>query len=208
MTSPDDSFRAVDRGLGTADRDGREVRRLTLGRAYPTTTEDLWQALTDPERVPRWFLPLTGDLEVGGRYQLEGNAGGEVLACDPPRSLAVTWEYGGQVSWVTVTLTPAGDGTRLELVHDVPADEHWNTYGPGAVGLGWEMGLRGLAEHVASGEAVDPQVFMAGMATDEGRAYLTDCSNAWADARIAAGDDPEESRAAAERCTAAYTGQE
>ena len=46
------------------------------------------------------------------------------------------------------------------------------------------------------------------MATDEGRAYLTDCSDAWADARIAAGDDPEESGAAAERCTAAYTGQE
>ena len=157
MTSPDDSFRAVDRGLGTADRDGREVRRLTLGRAYPTTTEDLWAGAHRPRAGAALVPPADRRPQVGGRYQLEGNAGGEVLACDPPRSLAVTWEYGGQVSWVTVTLTPAGDGTRLELVHDVPADEHWNTYGPGAVGIGWEMGLRGLAEHVASGEAVDPQ---------------------------------------------------
>ena len=32
-----------------------------------------------PERIPRWFLPVSGDLRLGGRYQLEGNAGGEVL---------------------------------------------------------------------------------------------------------------------------------
>ena len=26
----------------------------------------------------------------------------------------MTWEYGDMVSWLTVTLTPAGDGTTLE----------------------------------------------------------------------------------------------
>ncbi len=208
MTSPTDHLGAVERRLSTTERDGRELRRLTVARRYPTTAEDLWQALTDPERLPRWFLPVTGDLRVGGRYQLEGNAGGDVLGCEPPTSLALTWEYGGQVSWVTVSLTPAGDATLLELVHDLPEDDHWQTYGPGAVGIGWEMGLRGLAEHVASGEALDPEAFMAGMASDEGRAYLAGCSDAWGEARTAAGDDPEESRAAAARCTAAYSGKE
>ena len=44
----------------------------------------MWDACTDPERIGRWFLPVSGDLRLGGRYQLEGNAGGEILRCEPP----------------------------------------------------------------------------------------------------------------------------
>ena len=79
---PPDNLAAVRRVLGTVDRDGQELRRLTLTRSYPTTPEDLWEALTDPDRIPRWFLPISGDLRPGGRYQFEGNAGGDVLSCD------------------------------------------------------------------------------------------------------------------------------
>ena len=209
MTTPTDNLAAVRRVLGTVDRDGQELRRLTLTRSYPTTPEDLWEALTDPDRIPRWFLPVTGDLRPGGRYQLEGNAGGDVLSCDPPRTFSVTWEYDGHVSWVTVTLTPDGTGTELELAHDAPsAPDHWDRYGPGAVGIGWELGLIGLADHLATAAAVDPAAFAAWMASDDGVAFMSACSAAWAEARIAAGDDTEESRAAAARCTAAYTGQE
>jgi uncharacterized protein YndB with AHSA1/START domain len=200
---------AVDRQLGTTVREGQEVRRLTLSRRYPTTPDDLWQALTDPERIPRWFLPVTGDVSVGGRFQVVGNAGGEVLACDPPRSFQITWEYDAHISWVTVTLTPVGDGTGFVLEHDAPVDpERWATYGPGAVGLGWELGLLGLLQHLETGAAVDPEGFGAWMATPEAFAFMTGCSDAWTETRIAAGDDPEEARAAGARCTAAYTGQE
>jgi uncharacterized protein YndB with AHSA1/START domain len=209
MTTDAHDLAAVRRVLGTVDRDGREMRRLTLTRGYPTTPEDLWEALTDPERIPRWFLPVTGDLRAGGRYQLEGNAGGDVVSCDPPRTFSVTWEYDGHVSWVTVTLTPDGTGTVLELAHDAPsAPEHWDRYGPGAVGIGWELGLTGLAEHVVTHAAVDPAAFAAWMASDDGIAFVVACSDAWAEARIAAGGDARQSRAAAARCTAAYTGQE
>lgn len=38
----------------------------------------MWDACTDPERIPRWFLPISGDLRLNGRYQLEGNAGGAI----------------------------------------------------------------------------------------------------------------------------------
>jgi len=209
MASHTGDLAAVRRVLGTVDRDGQKMRRLTLTRSYPTTPEDLWEALTHAERIPRWFLPVTGDLRVGGRYQLEGNAGGDVLSCDPPRTFSVTWEYDGHVSWVTVTLTPDGTGTVLELAHDAPsAPDHWDRYGPGAVGIGWELGLTGLAEHVVTHAPVDPAAFAAWMASDDGIAFMTGCSTSWAEARIAAGDDAEESRAAAARCTAAYTGQE
>ena len=210
MTSPTDNLAAVRRVLGTVDRDGQELRRLTLTRSYPTTPEDLWEALTDSDRIPRWFLPVTGDLRPGGRYQLEGNAGGDVLSCDPPRTFSVTWEYDGHVSWVTVTLTPDGTGTVLELAHDAPsAPDHWDRYGPGAVGIGWELGLIGLAEHVAT--ARPPSTRRRSPRGCRATTASGSCPRAapsWAEARIAAGDDAEESRAAAARCTAAYTGQE
>src|SRR3954447_11247484 len=209
MTPSMDNLAAVHRVLSSVDREGQELRRLTLSRSYPTTPEDLWEALTERDRIPRWFLPVTGDLRPGGRYQLEGNAGGHVLSCDPPRTFSVTWEYDGHVSWGTVTLIPEGTATELELVHDAPsAPEHWDRYGPGAVGIGWELGMIGLAEHVVSRTAVDPATFAAWMASDDGGAFVSSSSAAWVDARIAAGDDAVEPRAAGARCTAAYTGKE
>ena len=65
-----------------------EARTVTISadlRTRRSTT--LWDACTNAERIPRWFLPVSGDLRLGGRYQLEGNAGGTIERCDPPRSL-------------------------------------------------------------------------------------------------------------------------
>ena len=59
-------------------------------REYPTTVEDLWEAITVPERIARWFLPVEGDLKLGGRYQLKGNAGGTITRCEPPQALDLT----------------------------------------------------------------------------------------------------------------------
>ena len=53
-------------------------------------------------------MPVSGDLRLGGRFQLQGNAGGGITRCAPPRHLAVTWEFGGQVSWVDVRLFEEG----------------------------------------------------------------------------------------------------
>src|SRR5690606_22050656 len=58
------------------DHQGRPARVARLMRSYPTTQDDLWDAITNPERIPRWFMPVSGDLRPGGHYQLEGNAGG------------------------------------------------------------------------------------------------------------------------------------
>jgi uncharacterized protein YndB with AHSA1/START domain len=192
--SPIDHLGAVRRELTTVERDGVELRRLIVERTYPAPIGEVWDALTYPERIPRWFLPVSGDLRPGGRYQLEGNAGGTVLACDPPRELHVTWEYGGDVSWLGVRLTDSdtGPGTRLVLE-------------PGAVGLGWELALRALTEHLTTGEAVDPAAAAAWAASPAGLAFLTGCSDAWAQASIRSGEDADDAIAAAARCLAAYT---
>ena len=98
----------VTREVRSGSRDGAPTKIVIARRAYPTGQADLWDALTSADRIPRWFLPVSGELKVGGRYQLEGNAGGVVERCDEPESFAVTWEFGGMVSWLQVTLVPDG----------------------------------------------------------------------------------------------------
>ena len=84
--------------MSSVERDGHSARAVTLSRSYGTTVEDLWDAVTNGERIPRWFLPVSGELGPGGRYQLEGNAGGVITECERLSHFALTWEFGGDVS--------------------------------------------------------------------------------------------------------------
>ena len=198
---------AVERSVSALEREGRPARAVTLSRSFATTIEDLWDAATSGERIPRWFLPISGDLEPGGRFQLEGNAGGSITACEPPSHFALTWEFGGDVSWVEVRVADAGNGAaRLTLTHTQHVSDHWDRYGPGATGVGWEMGLLGLALHIAQPDAPKPDE-AAFAASPDGKALITGSSEGWERAAIAAGTAPEAAHAAATRTTAAYTGE-
>jgi uncharacterized protein YndB with AHSA1/START domain len=202
---------AVTRAVESRLREGRPSRVVVASRTYPTTVEDLWDAITSVERIPRWFLPIHGDLRLGGRYQLEGNAGGVIIRCEPPRHLAVTWEYGGEVSWVEVRLEEleerAGGGTRLELRHEAHVDDHWEQFGPGAAGVGWELGLFGLGQYLSGDASVDRAEAEAWMVSEEGKSFMRRSSDAWGEASIASGTVEAEARAAAGRTTAFYTGE-
>jgi uncharacterized protein YndB with AHSA1/START domain len=200
---------AVAREVASREHEGRPARVVVATRTYDTAMEDVWDAISNPERIPRWFLPVTGDLKLGGRYQLKGNAGGEITGCEPPRHLAVTWEFGGEVSWLSVNLAsdPKG-GTRLTLEHIAHVDdERWNQYGPGAVGVGWDMALMGLGRHLESGAPVDTQAAMAWLGSPEGKDLIRRSSEDWRRASVADGTDPEAAEAAAKRTTAFYTGE-
>ncbi len=198
---------ATTREVGAGERDGRPTRVVVATRTYPCPVEDVWDALTDPARIARWFAPVSGDLRLGGRFQVENNAGGEVLGCEPPRALELTWEMNGEPSWVVLTLTPEGGSTALELRHTahVP-EEFWSTYGPGAVGVGWDLSLLGLDLHLRTGEAVDPAEIETWSASGEGRAYLGGSSAGWADAAVASGEQEDAARSAQQATTAFYTG--
>lgn len=167
---------AVERSVSLLRRDGKAASAVVLSRAYPTTVEDLWDALTNAERIPKWFLPISGELELGGRYQFEGNAGGVITACKPPALLAITWEFGGDVSWVEVRCSGTGAGlVKLALTHVSHLSADWSEYGPGAVGVGWEMGLMGLAIYLA--RPTDPQLDEAAFsASADGKAFITGSS--------------------------------
>lgn len=196
----------VAREVRTGTRDGAPTRIAVARRTYPTGRADLWDALTSADRIVRWFLPITGDLRVGGRYQLEGNAGGVVRSCDRPESFAVTWEFGGMVSWLAVTLTPDGDRTVLELEHEAAIDPTmWQQYGPGAVGVGWDLALYGLGLHLESGAPLDPALAITFPTSPEGVAFVRQAATGWADAAVADGDEAAPAHEAAERTVAFYT---
>ena len=202
-----DHLRAVERSVSALHRDGQPARGVTLSRGYASTVEELWDAVTNGERIPRWFLPISGELGPGGRYQLEGNAGGVITACERLSSFSLTWEFGEDVSWVEVHVSKEGAGpARLTLTHTAQLSEHWGNYGPGATGVGWELGLMGLALHLS--QPNEPKPDEAAFATSrDGKAFITGSSEGWEQASVAAGTDPDAARAAARRTTAFYTGE-
>ncbi len=206
ITDPVATAGLVAREVRTGSRDGAPTKIVVARRTYPTGQADLWDALTNAERIPRWFLPVTGELKAGGRYQLQGNAGGTVERCDEPDSFAVTWEFGETVSWLTVTLVPDGQGTRLELAHEAPVDPGmWEQFGPGAVGVGWDLGLMGLGLHIDSGAQVDPATAVTFPASPEGLEFIRRAAAGWAEAAVRDGDENGPAHAAAERTVAFYT---
>ena len=196
----------VERSVVFLERDGQQLSAVSLSRTYATTVDDLWDAVTDGQRIPRWFAPVSGELELGGRYQVEGNAGGRVTACERLTHFALTWEFAGDVSWVDVRITDEEAGVRISLTHTALLSPHWDTYGPGAVGVGWEMGLLGLAFHIAEPDAPRPDE-EAFAASRDGRAFIAGSSDGWAQAAMAAGTDAGDAQAAARRTTAFYTGE-
>jgi uncharacterized protein YndB with AHSA1/START domain/DNA-binding transcriptional ArsR family regulator len=129
-----------------------------------TTPERLWQALTDPALVQRYYFNsvIESDFQPGspliyrqadtGRLDIEG----EVVEADPPRRLVHTFS----VRWdpeiaadpptrVTWEITPMGDACLLAVTHDGFASEtqtYRQTQG------GWPMILSGLKTLLETGE--------------------------------------------------------
>lgn len=196
----------VTREIRSGSRDGAPTKIAIARRSYPARQADLWDALTNAERIPRWFLPVSGDLKVGGHYQLTGNAGGTVERCQEPETFAVTWEFGEMVSWLEVTLTPDGTGTTLQLAHEAPVDPGmWEQFGPGAVGVGWDLALMGLGLHLETGAPVDPATAITFPTSPDGVAFVRQSAAGWADAAVRDGDEAGPAREAAARTVAFYT---
>jgi uncharacterized protein YndB with AHSA1/START domain len=185
---------SVQRAVGEGQVPAGTGHAVRLVRVYDAPIDDVWDALTDPDRIGRWFLPISGDYRLGGTYQFEGNAGGRIVACERPNRIKVTWVFGEpttelDASEVEVRLSSVDGGTRFELEHTaVVPDEMWGEYGPGAVGVGWEMGLLGLSLHLLGGTVGDP---IAWQVSDEGRDFAMRSSAGWGEANRAAGADAD-----------------
>lgn len=122
------------------------------------------------------------------------------------RSVLSLERDGIPTSWVEVRCSEdRAAGSRLELTHSFLWSPHWDEYGPGSAGVGWELGLLRLALHLEHPN--EPQPDEAAFATSPaGKALIAGSSEAWGEAAIAAGMDTDAAQAAADRTTAFYTG--
>jgi uncharacterized protein YndB with AHSA1/START domain len=120
----------------TAQRQTAET--LKMRRHLKAAPERVFDAFTRPQELAAWFGPgavtirnLEADVRPGGAYRLEMHyddgsfyaLSGQYLEVDRPARLAMTWvwgngDYAGQETLVTISFSPAPDGTMLELTHE------------------------------------------------------------------------------------------
>ncbi|MCG8918329.1 SRPBCC family protein [Actinokineospora sp. PR83] len=165
---------AVHRAVSAVDSPSGEVVGVVLRRRYDAAVEDVWDAVTDPGRLARWFLPISGDLRVGGAFQLDGSAGGEIQVCEAPALLQVT--FGGPTSVVRLRLTGNDGATDLELEHTVPIEIAGSGAGALYVGPGWDEAFKALALFFDGALAEDP---IAASNSVEGQEFCRGSIEAW-----------------------------
>ena len=134
-------------GALRADGDRRAVR---YERLLPASPDDVWRALTEPDRLRVWMdADATVDGKVGGRFELRWSdrerMDGRIRIWDPPRVVEYTWDEGEDNGFVRWEVSPAGDGSRLVLDHGAL---------PGrlapSIGAGWHSHLDWLEAHLSA----------------------------------------------------------
>jgi uncharacterized protein YndB with AHSA1/START domain len=116
---------------------------------YPTDIDDMWSAISEPERLRRWLVDVQGDTAIGASFTARFTSGwegdGRVDVCEAPHRLVVTMSDGGTDSTVTeAILTPEGTGTRLTIEErGLPLDEYRGH------GSGWQAHIEDLALYLA-----------------------------------------------------------
>jgi hypothetical protein len=80
----------------------------------------------------------------------------------------------------------------------------WEQFGPGAVGVGWDLSVLGLGLHLESGAGVSTEDSRAWAESEEARRFMTASSQAWGDAYLASGESPEAVAAAVAATTQFY----
>jgi uncharacterized protein YndB with AHSA1/START domain len=183
------------------DETNGEVVSVLLRREYNAAIDDVWVAVTNPDRMKRWFMPVSGDLREGGDFQLEGNAGGKILRCDPPRLLRTT--FGAETSIVEVRLTADGENaTTLELEHTVPIEFAGSGAGALYVGPGWDGAVMGLGLYLDGNVPEDP---VAAASSMEAQQFSRRSVDEWTSVIEASGTaTPDELAAAVEASIAQF----
>lgn len=112
----------------------------------PHPPAKIWRALTEPELLAEWLLPVIDlSLTPGAAFTFrrdpmpgwDGIVNCRVLEVDAPRKLRYAWVVGDMDTVVTFTLTPMGSGTRLGLVQSGFTPEQKQNFG--GARYGWRM---------------------------------------------------------------------
>jgi len=139
--------------LGSMRRVDEHRGAVRVEDVYNTDIDDLWSAVTDPDRLRRWIATVEGDLKVGGIVQTLFTstwAGpGRIDVCDPPHHLVVTMEPGtDDEAVIEAVLTAEGEQTRLVVEEcGLPLDVLYRH------GAGWQAHIEDLGRYLAGGRS-------------------------------------------------------
>lgn len=122
---------------------------------YPTDIDDLWSALTEPERLARWIAHVEGDLSLGGaftaRFTSSWEGPGRVDVCEPPHRLLLTMNPGqDDETVIEATLNAEERGTRLVI-----EERGLPVAALAAHGAGWQAHIEDLAAFLAGRQPAD-----------------------------------------------------
>lgn len=158
---------------------------VLIRRRYPAPAADVFAALTDPERLPRWYRAVTGDLRAGGEFRLADGCRGRIVQCEPPRRLLLTWE--AEPASVDVRLgTDDSGGTVLELEHALGVEPAATAL---SAGPGWDVRLLALDLFLRGGQLGDPDRWEC---SADVQRFAQHAVSAWAAAVATAGIAREE----------------
>jgi uncharacterized protein YndB with AHSA1/START domain len=112
----------------------------------PHSPEKVWRALTDPDLLREWLLPVIDlDLEMGATFTFrtqpypgwDGTVNCRFVEIEPQRKLSYTWTVPFLDTIVTFTLTPTPSGTQLSLVQSGFKSDQKREFG--GARHGWKM---------------------------------------------------------------------
>ena len=135
--------------------DGEGVVRME--DRFDTGIDDLWGALTEPDRLAQWYGEAEGDLAQGGEFRLRialsGERTGRVEACEPPQRLLLRMRdpdaQPGQPEQTVIEARLIPEGAQTRLV--------WETRGMPvellpAYGAGIQIHVEQLADYISGRE--------------------------------------------------------
>jgi uncharacterized protein YndB with AHSA1/START domain len=141
--------------LGQVLRDEQGMR-LEFVRTYDDPVEDVWSALTEPERVARWIGTVSGDPATGTVELLmtedEGSTPATVtiVECEPPTRLVVELPSPDGTWRLSVALRAQGGATTLVFTQRLA-----EPYDASSVGPGWHYYLDRLGAVIAGFDVPD-----------------------------------------------------
>ncbi|HEX9299626.1 MAG TPA: SRPBCC domain-containing protein [Actinomycetota bacterium] len=135
--------------------DGEGVVRME--DRLDTEVDDLWGALTDPDRLAHWYGKVEGELSQGGEFRvriaLAGERTGRVEACEPRQRLLLTMRdpdpQPGQPKQTVIEAQLIAEGAQTRLVWE---ERGMPVHLLPAYGAGIQIHVEHLADYISGRE--------------------------------------------------------
>lgn len=99
------------------------IKPFLIEKIYQYPIDKVWNAITNPEALAKWFVPGKFEAVEGSEYSLANESAkvkGKILKVTKPVLLIYTW-IAGDTEVETVVqwkLEKTDDGTKLTIIHE------------------------------------------------------------------------------------------